>query len=94
MPGGVGVGQIVAATAERRKPARAPGVITGPAGWRWLLLAGRFRIARSRAGYHLYGGLLGRRIIRSLQPIDFLKRGRGRTFKTYKTSRFWVLMVL
>lgn len=84
MPGGVGVGQIVAATAERRKSAGASGVLAGPAGLRRLLLAGR----------HLYGGRLGCRIVRSLQPIEFLKRGRGRTFKTYKTSRFWVLMVL
>lgn len=94
MPGGVGMGQIVAATAERRKPARAPGVITGPAGWRWLLLADWLRIERSRAGCDLHGGRLGCRIVRSLQPIEFLKRGRGPTFKTYKTSRFRVLMVL
>lgn len=55
MPGGVGVGQIVAATAERRKPARAPGVIAGPAGWRWLLLADWLRIGRRRIGRQHFG---------------------------------------
>lgn len=55
MPGGVGVGQIVAATAERRKPARAPGVIAGPAGWRWLLLAVWLRIGRRRIGRQDFG---------------------------------------
>lgn len=55
VPGGVGVGQIVAATAERRKPARAPGVNAGPAGSRRLLLADWLRIGRRRVGCKDFG---------------------------------------
>jgi hypothetical protein len=75
MSGGVGMGQIVAATAERRKPARAPGVIAGPAGWRWLSLADWLRIDRRRSGK----GRFLCRIVRRFRPLDFLERGGGRT---------------
>jgi len=39
-------------------------------------------------------GLLLPWIVRRPRPLDFLKRAGGRTFKTYKTPRFRVLMVL
>ena len=56
-----------------------------------LVLAGQpFGQGRRSTGE----GLLLPRIVRRPLPLDFLKRAGGRTFKTYKTPRFRVLMVL